>query len=334
MNHGRYVGDSMKLKRITLKDKEVFDKYFLNRNTYNSEFTFTNLFIWRDSYDVKFAEVLDSLCIFISNLYGERWFLFPVGVDLSDTDKIRKILGECLEYFNEIQIEPVFCLWHEELETVLSEIYPEEWDVLENRDDFDYVYNVRNMINLSGRKLRKKKNHINRFKREYCGRWKYRPLVLNDKDECMKLFEKWKSRKLTEKYGSYDPNIDFECACSNEMDKDDYISHESETKAIMELLGTWEQLDIVGGCIEVDGHMAAFSFGERLNDEYAVIHFEYADISYPGSFAIMNQEFLKNEWNSFKYIVREEDMGICGLRFAKMSYVPDHFVKKYIAVCK
>lgn len=332
MNHDENVGDSMKLERITLNDKKVFDKYFLDRKTHNSEFTFTNLYIWREDYDAKYAEVLDSLCIFISNLYDEKWFLFPIGVDLSDKERLKNILGECLAYFEKQNISPVICLWNEELKDVLTELYPDKWDVIENRDDFDYVYCVRDLINLSGRKLRKKRNHINRFKREYDGIWKYRRLSISDKDECIQLFEKWKTKKLNQIY--MPSNIEIDCEYKKSDIASDYLTHKSETKAVIELLDAWEQLNIVGGCIEVDGKMVAFSFGERINNECAVIHFEYADTSYFGAFAIMNQEFLINEWSDYKYIVREEDMGIYGLRFAKMSYLPDHFVRKYIAVYK
>lgn len=77
--------------------------------------------------------------------------------------------------------------------------------------------------------------------------------------------------------------------------------------------------------------MTAFSVGEPLCDKMAVIHLEHADTNYNGSFAIMNQQFLENEWQSFEYVNREEDMGIPGMRRAKESYRPVFQVKKYVA---
>ena len=75
--------------------------------------------------------------------------------------------------------------------------------------------------------------------------------------------------------------------------------------------------------------MQAFSIGEKLNPDMAVIHIEKANTEYDGSFAIINQAFASNAWSDVTYINREEDMGIAGLRKAKESYNPVKMVRKY-----
>ena len=91
-------------------------------------------------------------------------------------------------------------------------------------------------------------------------------------------------------------------------------------------------LGLSGGVVEVDGGVEAFSIGERLNPDTAVIHLEIANPRYDGLAQFINREFVKNEWAALKYINREQDMGIAGLRRAKMSYYPHHLVKKFIVL--
>ena len=90
-------------------------------------------------------------------------------------------------------------------------------------------------------------------------------------------------------------------------------------------------MGLSGGVIEIDGKICAFSVGEALTDETALIHIEKADTSYSGIYAAINNEFVKNRWSGYKYINREEDMGIENLRKAKLSYHPDILLEKHVA---
>ena len=97
--------------------------------------------------------------------------------------------------------------------------------------------------------------------------------------------------------------------------------------------GTKNLLDymrkIQAGGIKVNGEIIAMSFGEKLNDDTALIQVELADENYRGSYQAINRFFCENEWKDFKYINREEDMGIEGLRRAKESYQPEFMVEKF-----
>ena len=90
-------------------------------------------------------------------------------------------------------------------------------------------------------------------------------------------------------------------------------------------------LGVKGGGIRIDGKLRAFSLGKLINEDMAVIHIEKADESFEGIYSVINQQFAEHEWSGVKYINREEDMGIEGLRKAKLSYRPVELIQKYVA---
>jgi hypothetical protein len=90
-----------------------------------------------------------------------------------------------------------------------------------------------------------------------------------------------------------------------------------------------DELSLKGGVFEVGGRVAAFSLGTQLTPGTAVIPIEIIDPVYEGLSQLVNREFVRREWAGFRFINREQDNGILGLRRAKTSYHPHHFVKKY-----
>ena len=88
-------------------------------------------------------------------------------------------------------------------------------------------------------------------------------------------------------------------------------------------------LNLRCGLLYIDGSLEAFSIGEKFDDNMAIIHIEKANPDLQGSYALINREFVRHEWSDVKYINREEDMGIEGLRKAKLSYNPVCLLEKY-----
>ena len=165
----------------------------------------------------------------------------------------------------------------------------------------DYVYETEKMINLSGKKLHSKKNHLNRFKKTY--KYEYVNIKPEDKEDILKAYDGWAN--ITDKYLA------------------------AERDAIGDITENIDYLGIKGAMLKVDGEIAAFTFGDRLNDNMAVIHIEKANTSFDGAYAAINQMFAENEWSEYKYLNREDDCGIEGLRQAKRSYQPVFMVEKY-----
>ncbi len=297
------------LKEITIDKKELFDRYLKRRISINSEFSFTNLFMWRKGYDMRYAIIDDMLCILPKHTDGPRSATFPIGFIGEDgtARDIKPVINELLSFFDSIGEPPLFRLYDSRTVNVLQNAFPDKFIITEDRNSFDYVYKVDELISLSGKKFHSKKNHINKFKKLYPN-FEYCKMTPDFADECLSLFDSWSSNK------SYAQE-----------------SYSEEREAICELLNNWGTLGVIGGCLRADGKMVAFSLGEALSDDTVVIHLEHANTEYEGSFAMMNQQFLEHEWQDYTYVNREEDMGIPGLRKAKESYRPTLMIKKYIA---
>jgi len=304
------------LREITIDDKELIDKYLKLQCIESSEFTFTNLFMWRKSYDIKFAIINDCVCFFPQHIgfdgknanSSPRSATFPAG-DTSCAENIKCAILEILKYFEEINQPPRIRLCNEESVELLHKLFPGKFVVTEDVNMFDYVYSVEELISLSGKKFHQKRNHINKFKSLY--NYEYRKITKDNLNDCALLFERWFN--------------------SRTIDEIDVLEGK---EAFVEFIMNFDKLDAKGGGIYVDDKLVAFSFGEPLCAHAMVIHFEVADTSFQGAFPMINQQFLEHEWSKYEFVNREEDMGLEGLRRAKRSYNPVKFTKKYVASFK
>ena len=111
-------------------------------------------------------------------------------------------------------------------------------------------------------------------------------------------------------------------------EEDENLSEEKI--AIYEALDNFNELNYTGGLLCVDDKCVAYTFGEKLNSDTLVIHIEKANVEYEGSYQAINNLFLKECFDDIKFVNREQDLGILGLRKAKESYKPHHMVKKSI----
>jgi hypothetical protein len=179
--------------------------------------------------------------------------------------------------------------------------------VANDRDNADYVYRVKDLAQLEGRRFHKKRNLIKQCLQAYdCT---YEPITPGLITECTAMLDRWcKARRCR-----HDPGL-----CS-------------ESLAVRESFSHWELLRLVGGAIRIDGDIQAFALGEMLRPGTAVCHFEKAMPGFQGLGQLINQWFAKYALQDFEFENREQDLGIPGLRQAKKSYHPDHMVEKYLA---
>ena len=230
----------------------------------------------------------------------------PIGAQEKMQDAITNILRVADELkgdkeFKFVLVEKIFA---EELEK-----YPHaKFNITAERNNFDYVYLAQDLINLSGRKFHGKKNHLNAFHKEYPDA-KYLPITEEIIPKCREELNIW-----------YE---------THKHDDDSYIFYEQA--AIHEIFDHFDAFKLKGGAILIDDKVVAFTFGERLNSDTAVIHVEKADQNIRGVYAAINQNFVEHEWSDMIYINREEDMGIEGLRQAKESYRPVKLIEKFNA---
>lgn len=189
--------------------------------------------------------------------------------------------------------------------------YPNKFIYMEDRDNFDYVYEGESLRTLAGKKNQKKRNHLNYFLKEH-NKVEYKRLDKNDFNECIELLDSWMNNK----------------EINEEL--------ETEKKAIDKVFKNYEYLKdkVKVGGIYIDNKLQAFSIGEMLTNDMALIHIEKANLDIRGLYQYINQQFIINEFSEAKLINREEDLGIEGLRKAKLSYHPVKFTKKYTVLEK
>lgn len=188
----------------------------------------------------------------------------------------------------------------------IAKLRPDRYQIVPDRKNWDYLYRTRDLIELRGRKYQQKRNHINRFKQLY--RYTFEPLRPQHLTGCLEVFHRWAEGK------------------------EPVETVVEERLALEEALKHMEHLSLKGAVILIDGKVEAFSIGSLLNRETALIHFEKANQDFSGIYSVINQHFAEETWAETKYINREDDMGIPGLRQAKERYHPTRMVEKYIVM--
>ncbi|MFH1709815.1 MAG: phosphatidylglycerol lysyltransferase domain-containing protein [bacterium] len=168
------------------------------------------------------------------------------------------------------------------------------------RDNFDYLYEREGLVMLKGKRYDGKRNRIRRFLKHNIPI--YQELTEDLIPDCLKLLNNWGKRKIAG-------------ACFDEPIKE----------ALSDLSG----LNVKGAVIKVNGKVEAFTIGENLNSDTAVIYIEVANPDIDGLSQYINQQFCRNEWDGVTYVNREQDMGDAGLRRAKLSYHPFKMINKY-----
>lgn len=290
---------------ITIADKELFDKYIKMANLQVSEINFTNLYMWREYYKIRYSIVNNFLCI-ISVMGSKPFSFFPIG-NYNNSDELKNTIYTIKEYFYEMGWEFVLSRVSREQISVL-EALEIKFESIEDRDDFDYVYSVNKLSNLSGKKLDGKRNHINKFKKLHS--FEYEEISDANIKDCRDIIEKW-------------------CV---ERNYNEHLNLIAERKANLDLLDNFNVLNVKGAIIKVDGKPEAFTVGEKLNNNTVVIHIEKANSQIHGLYPLINQQFLANQWSDLEYVNREQDLGIEGLRKAKLSYNPISLVEKYTVI--
>jgi hypothetical protein len=180
----------------------------------------------------------------------------------------------------------------------------------EERDHFDYVYDVKKLIELRGRNFHDKRNKVNKFRSQY--EYEYLEITPDLIDECLEFEDDWCEVKECEKY----------------------YGLEKERCAILQMLINFENLNIRGGAIRIGGRIEALTLGESMPNDTFVIHVEKANTDIPGLYQVINQEFLKHEAGDNLFVNREQDLGMEGLRQSKMSYNPITLIRKFRVTLK
>lgn len=282
---------------ITLADRPWIHEIFFAAGRPGCEYSFANLLFWTGKYG-GVARVGDFLCQ--ESCYGGKCsYFFPAGA--GDPAPVLEALRRDAEEKNVPFILRGVTLADKE---VLEALYPGKFRFTELRNTWDYVYPTEKLANLTGKKLQSKRNHINRFVENH-PQWHTVMLTADNLSLLDPLLSHW------------------------------YESHEGESltaehHALDLALSHFDQLEMVGLALHDGEKIVAFSMGNRIGPETFDVNFEkaYADIQ--GAYPTINREFARMVAEKFpdvRWLNREDDMGLAGLRKAKESYYPDLLVK-------
>lgn len=293
---------------IELSDKQEMERYLSVEQARFNERMFTGLYIWSGHYGTKKCIHDGFLYLMGSPSYGTLTYYAPTGA--GDIAEAMRVIDEDARARG--QDYKVFILSEAQKERI-KQAMPDRYDFVFDRDNADYIYLARDLIELEGKRYHPKRNHVRKFDALYDGRWEYRDIdPKRDMDELLAFQQQWCIKKG-------DPNAE---------------DYRFEHCAIRRALVNYDALAMRGGMIRVDGKLAAFTLASPLTHDTIDIIIEKADADYEGAYAKINQEFAARRCTDFEYICREEDMGIEGLRRAKESYRPAFLADKYIAVPK
>ena len=283
------------IRPLTLADKNLVTGFMHRFPTEISEYTFTNLFIWQPSRPIWITEMDDSLLFLVQAAVQNemKYLLFgpPLG-DISLQQIVSELDGKLA---GAIRIP----------ENKATAMQKAGFKVFEDPDNADYVYNAADLAELAGRRYAKKRNKIKQCLNSY--ECEYAPLTPELIAECESMQHDW----CRDRDCGRNPGL-----CN-------------EANAIAEVFAHFKEFGLLGGAIRISGEIQAFAIAEELHPGIAVWHFEKAMGGIPGLGQLINQWFAKYGLSGFKYVNREQDLGIPGLRQAKRSYFPDHMVAKY-----
>lgn len=275
---------------IGLEDQILLTEAITRHPHEACEFHFANILLWRHFEHSKLTMVNGNLCVLCEPPSEPAYFLQPIG-----DNEIEGTVRTCLSFAPRLS----------RVGEDFAGRYKGSFRCEPDRDNFDYVYRTEDLAGLKGKKYDGKRNRIRKFERDYS--YTYTRLSRDHLPGCRELLAKWLEAKAA---------------------SDGFLGNVWRA-VIEEGLTCHDELGLRGGVFEVNGRIAAFSLGTKLTPETAVIPIEIVDPGYEGLSQLVNREFVQREWAGFQFINREQDNGIPGLRRAKTSYHPHHFVKKY-----
>ena len=272
------------------------------------EYNFTNIYLWSRAYPQKIARLDDRLLVRIQGKLGLCW-LYPAGsgplapaVDALAADAAAQAVPLTLVCVTQAQRD------------ALEGACPGRCVFEEDRDGFDYLYEIDRLADLPGKKLHAKRNHIHRFDEQFPD-WMLEGITPANVPECVELERQW-------------------AAIRQEEAGEDIETVSEETIAVIEALYHMDKLGLEGALIRAGGAPVAFSLGGFITPECFDVNFEKSFGDIQGAYPAINRELarmIRARHPDVKWFNREDDMGLEGLRRAKLSYYPDILLAKYTA---
>ncbi|MDD3406969.1 MAG: phosphatidylglycerol lysyltransferase domain-containing protein [Methanomicrobium sp.] len=282
---------------VTIEDFKFFRSFYSKYPVCHSDNTFTNMVSWNDYARYEYYHEKDAVVI-SSTIDNEISFRGPFG-NYDD-----ELLKDVLILARENGKNLAYQIFDEKTKDKILNLYPEIL-LTPDRDYFDYVYKTEILSNLPGKKFLNIRKHINSFKKR-CS-YEIKPVTRDSIDDILDFLTIWCEWK--------------QCI------KNPIMNHEKD--ATVYSVKHFFELDLSGLLLFADGKISAISIYEELNPDTLVIHYEKGLPDCDGNYKVINNEAAKLASGKYRYINRESDLGLDGLRIAKMRYYPEFFSKVY-----
>lgn len=293
----------LNFKTPELSDKQWLEEITKNTDTFNMDNAFATIYLWRNKYGIKICQYKGFVLKCYTDIKTNNiWYSFPVG-----TGDYKGVLQQLINHAAENSEKPFQLFLPTDKKDILEELMPNQFEYTIDPDNSEYIYLSENLATLAGRKYHSKRNHINKMKEMYS--YTFEMLSEANLKDALYVARKW---------------------CEANGCTHDGNGLSSEHCAILESVKHFSSLEMKGGLIRIDDKPVAMTMGSEISPIAFDVNFEKAVPGYDGLYALINKCFAETLTN-YKYINREEDMGIEGLRKAKQSYKPAILFEKYSA---
>lgn len=286
--------------RLKLSQKEPYEQILFSCPPRGCEYSFANLFLWGRQQ----AALLHGCVALFSHFYGRSVYPYPIGAG-DRRAVVEEILADSKQRGIPCRITNVCGADRAELE----EWFPGKFLFRTDRDGYDYVYATDDLADLRGRKFQKKRNHFNRFRAEHPD-YEIQPLTPCNSAMAQSMVNDWYHHRIQE---------------------DPHGNYLLESIAMARAFQNFQNLGMEGILLLDSGEVLAVTMGSRLSRDTFDIHFEKAREDVDGAYTAINCEFaryLRLKYPEVTFLDREDDLGLEGLRKAKLSYNPHHMVEK------
>lgn len=296
----------IEFKPLCLQQKKEYGALLAMAGKQGCEYSFVNLYLWGRQQ----AAVVEGNLVIFSQYNRKTVYLFPAG----PADK-KKTVDAIIADAGKRGLPCRLSGLNQEDYAFLEQAYPGRFSMHFDRDSFDYVYDIHDLADLPGRKYQKKRNHLNRFRAQRPD-FRLEPMTEENLPLVRQLTARWYEARLAE-----NPLGDYEL----------------EQAALERAFRHFRELEMEGLLLWDGEELLAMAMGSFLNQEMFDIHFEKALDRTDGTYAAINQGFaawLREKYPRLRWLNREDDLGMEGLRKAKLSYCPDHMVEKSWALLR
>jgi len=284
---------------LSVEHREIIERALEKRQPEVSENNFTEMFMWKESRALKLSALDD--CLILAGTSGDINFIHvPMGGE-GAAFAVKKVLGYFKDKGEKCGVYGIIPGEFEKFGVDSEEFIKEPL-----RDQFDYVYLRDDLARLEGRKYDGKRNLIKKFKES--NSFSFEKIIGANIEECIAFQEHW-------------------CKVRNCPDD---LSLNEESTGVMEVLKNYSRLSCTGGALRISGKIQGITVAGRLNANTALVHIEKANANYKGIYQVINNIFVNEMLDGFEFVNREQDVGVEGLRKAKLSYYPHHMVEKHM----